>query len=1126
MTGFVGSLGTAFGAALDPLRVALGSEDEFSDLLKSHGWEAPAGSFDIAAVRSLFAVDTHFAAFEQLYEQAASADAVQAVQLVLDAIDELKAVVDKVQKLALVIADQQAPFPFSESEFWSEFPGELVEDLFVGYLETYQSSLAVPLVFLGIIEHEEVTPGATGRVDYVRATIHWDRIPDLLNPQTLIDTVFVAETGEFLARRLIETVALGLLVDGLRGVLLTPEEAVVDAYYTSDNDARDDLQMLLLPLLGGDDEAGLPFDLGLTILPIPTQADGEPTGVAIGPAVFGAPAEVDLGMLDLAISGGFLDDRGLQVELRPGGVSVAPSLSDGVFAELTIGTSPSEPMVLIGSPDGHRLQAERFAVGIRAEGTPQGVEVRIDLSLDGVALLFDTSGSDEFTKRVAGDEEQQVGFSTGLTWSSRHGLTFRGHIGLTAHVPVTARFGPISLDSVTLGLTTADGTLALTAGANGSGRLGPITVVVQGLGLQFAARPIAQGDLPGNFGVLDVDWSVRAPDGYGLEIAVSDDIRGAGFLARDAATDRWIGAIDLKVNRFRFTGLVVTERDSLIGLLWFQGLKIPLFGGVITGVGVLVAYRRRSDRDAFLGAMKSGGLEALMFPADPIAQAPVLAANLVQLFPYDADRTVAGILARWVFGEAAELVVVDLGLLVEFTSSDLQKIIVVGRGRARVKDLSEEQFRLNVELYGEWDIGRGELIVLASLRDSRLVGGELSGDGMLYSGPLAGFILTVGGFNPRYQLPAQLPELRRLSARIIDSDNLKLGVELYFALTSSSIQFGVEAVIWAGVSGFSITGTFQLDALIRFDFSMVVDLEFSVTLRRGDTVLASISFTGVLEGVSPLKLDGKAKLEILFFSISVPVSLQIGDDGAVTQPEVDALEPLRQAMTAAENWISGGEAEMVLSQIEREGVWATPEGSLQMSQHVVPLEMELTRLGPSPLVRPQRFQVTDVDLAGPRNTDEVQAEFSPGVYKDLDLDESIGAPLTESLASGFELAADAAVAGVEVAGNADYEEFFVDAPVAEGSEEAPEMLMRTGDRPSRAPKTPYADERAFYKSPTGLLAVSERRFITVNDNLEPDGSHSTSTLLGGLTYTQAREIRGAAPESEFDRIVRRHEAVA
>ncbi|MDX2381761.1 MAG: hypothetical protein QNM02_18630, partial [Acidimicrobiia bacterium] len=255
-TDFVGSLGTAFGAALDPLRVALGSEPEFSDLLKSHGWEAPPESFDIADVRALFAVDAHFEAFEQLYEQAASADAVQAVQLVLDAIDELKTVVDNIQKMTRVIADQQAPFPFSESDFWSEFPGQLVEDLFVGYLETHQSSLAVPLVFLGIIEHEEVSPAEAGRVDYVRATIHWDRIPDLLNPQTLIDTVFVAETGEFLARRLIETVALALLVDGLRGVLLTPEETVVDAYYTSDNDARDDLQMLLLPLLGGDHPLG------------------------------------------------------------------------------------------------------------------------------------------------------------------------------------------------------------------------------------------------------------------------------------------------------------------------------------------------------------------------------------------------------------------------------------------------------------------------------------------------------------------------------------------------------------------------------------------------------------------------------------------------------------------------------------------------------------------------------------------------------------------------------------------------------------------------------------------------------------------------------------------------------
>ena len=98
-------------------------------------------------------------------------------------------------------------------------------------------------------------------------------------------------------------------------------------------------------------------------------------------------------------------------------------------------------------------------------------------------------------------------------------------------------------------------------------------------------------------------------------------------------------------------------------------------------------------------------------------------------------------------------------------------------------------------------------------------------------------------------------------------------------------------------------------------------------------------------------------------------------------------------------------------------------------------------------------------------------------------------------------------------------------PKAEDSEEAPEMLMRTGDRLPRSPKAPSADERSFYKSPTGMLTVSEPRFITVNDNLEPDGTHATSTLLDGLTYTQARDISTAASGSAFDRIVRRHEVI-
>ncbi len=307
--------------------------------------------------------------------------------------------------------------------------------------------------------------------------------------------------------------------------------------------------------------AGPALGLALDALPILETGDegGLPVGVAIGPAVHGGPFDADLGPLVLRLEGGFLDDRGAQLELRPSGILVAPDLSEGVFAELYVGDEPGRPIVLIGPPNGYRVEARKFAFGLRSEGLVAGSEMRIDVAFDGVNLVFDATESDDFTRKVTGDETQRIGFDTGLSWSSRHGLTLRGQVSLRARTAVNLRLGPVSVDGLALEMSNDTGALTLSAGASG---------------------------------------------------------------------------------------------------------------------------------------------QALHFPADAVGQAPALVARLVQLFPYDDARSVAGLLARWVFGEEAELVVIDLGLMIECSGTGLHKVLVVGRGRARVKNLSPDVLFLGVDLAG------------------------------------------------------------------------------------------------------------------------------------------------------------------------------------------------------------------------------------------------------------------------------------------------------------------------------------------------------------------------------------------------------------------------------------------
>ena len=93
-----------------------------------------------------------------------------------------------------------------------------------------------------------------------------------------------------------------------------------------------------------------------------------------------------------------------------------------------------------------------------------------------------------------------------------------------------------------------------------------------------------------------------------------------------------------------------------------------------------------------------------------------------------------------------------------------------------LKHLPRDVYRVQVDLFGHYDVEAGTFFLRAELRDSRLASGELTGGGLICYDDAAEerFVVSLGGFNPRYAAPAKLQGVPRITAHLADRPALKI----------------------------------------------------------------------------------------------------------------------------------------------------------------------------------------------------------------------------------------------------------------------------------------------------------------------------------------------------------------
>ena len=460
------------------------------------------------------------------------------------------------------------------------------------------------------------------------------------------------------------------------------------------------------------------------------------------------------------------------------------------------------------------------------------------------------------------------------------------------------------------------------------------------------------------------------------------------------------------------------------------------FGFVLTGIGGLMGINRTVVTDAITQGLRNGILDHIMFPPDPIRNAPQIISDLRTIFPPVADRYVFGPMLQLAWGTPS-LIICQLGVILEVP--DPVRIILIGQLKMALPTEDVALVEIHIDVLGIIDFGQKFMSIVGSMHDSRITIYSMYGDMAVrvFWGDPPNFAFSMGGWNPHFTPPPGMPALRRLTVAIGLGDNPRITSDSYFAVTSNSFQFGAHAELYAGAGGFSIRGWIGFDALVIFSpFSFIVDISAGVELKAGSSTLASIHLSGHLSGPNPWHIWGEACLSLFFFDICVGFDVEIGDKKPEDLPTADPWPLLEAAIKKPESWsatIPAGGARAVSLAIPAGStppVLVDPLGGISLHEKVLPLNRKITKFGEARPIGPDHYNVTTVRVgAAPAPSwAPVKDYFAIGQFQELSDPEKLSRPSFEPMDAGVSVASDAAAHGGSLGIDVVYETIIVDAP--------------------------------------------------------------------------------------------------
>ncbi len=707
------------------------------------------------------------------------------------------------------------------------------------------------------------------------------------------------------------------------------------------------------------------------------------------------------------------------MDAPPPGATTSPSVLDapllpGEEVRFTFApqyATPQAPYVV--SLFGTRIELGTLAFTIVIADS--GVELKL-LAKDS-ALVVERGDGDGFINKLLPDSGIRLGFDLGigLAFTPEPRLFVEGGSGLQATIALNKSLGPAQLQQLYLELASGSkvpgGGMRFETSVAASVKLGPITASVDRLGFEvFVGRD--DGSPPG--------IGFKAPSGIGLAVDASI-VTGGGYLFHDAAKGEYAGVLQLDFQglTLQAIGLITTKLPSgrpgysILLIIESEFLSIELgYGFRLTGVGGLVGYNRTVAIDPLRAGLKAGVLDAILFPPNPVADAPRIVSALETIMPPQDDQFLFGLMARITWG-VPTLVTIDLGVLFERDSPSRLVILAQLHIVLPSEDLPIAVFKLDA--IGVVNFDTGEVSLDAVLYDSHVTSFPMTGDMAMRAkfGENSMFALAIGGLHPRFNPPPGFPVLKRVMIALSQTDNAKLTLSAYLGLTANTAQLGARLDLLFKAAGFSVEGHLGFDALFTFSpFSFIVDISAGVTLKWHGHTLFGVTLDLTLSGPSPWRASGKATFEIWWFSKSVSFDHTFGGDAP--PPELPPADPgpiLLAALADPRNWsaaLPGAASSLAsLRDAPADGtVLLHPLADLTVRQRVVPLGIEMSKFGSGAVSGERRFDITVLDAKGnlALGVTGVLDQFAPGQFLDLSDDEKLQRPSFERMGAGVRVA--------------------------------------------------------------------------------------------------------------------------
>lgn len=1134
--GTLAALAEYLAGVLQPLAERL-SAGEIRGLLAELGLAMPASIEAASGLRS------------------AAAEAVNQLRKLADLVDELESAVaeeDTAQILASSLALAAAVagvmreiervgealrdaasgtgIPAEElNAFIDALPRRLLDYLLITDLERFPGA-AESLEFAGALERAEIAESGPHHPAFVLRRLHVDELISFLaDPAERLESLYGWGAATFDGSTLLATLARLAARAGLPAILDT----------------------------GGPEPV---LDMGLVELR--PKTDVVPPGLLVTvvgePAIDDNPVAEDRWQLRVVLDVGF--ELATEIVLQPGEqVTFVPADGEAagdVLVEWVSGGPNQPPVVILGQPGGSRIEAAsvRAAAGAELEWRAETGDAVGDLVLSGAItggrVVLDLGDADGFLRSLFPDDHLAVDFDVVLVWSSTRGLHIEGASGLEAELPVDLQVGPVRVLSLHVGLEVAADGLAVKTLSSAAVDLDIATVTVDRVGAETA---LAFPDGGGNLGVADLSVGYKPPRGLGLTVDAGP-LSGTGYLFFDRDEERYAGAVQLDVDGLALSavGLLTTGlpqdagRYSLLVLVSaadFAPVNLG-FGFTLDGVGGLLGLNRAADTGELRSRLRGGGLDALAFPPDPLDGADELVGRLGSKFPPAPGRHLVGPAALIGWGTPTML---TIELVVALELPEPVRLVALAQLRARLPSKGRTLVRLNMDALGVVDFDRGRASLDAVLYDSAVVGQSIGGEMALRARWLGrtGFVLAVGGLNPRYEPPADFPELEPLSLTF-ERSGAEVRLEAYFALTTNTAQVGACLTVAISASRFTIDGMLQFDALIEFTpFRFVVDIAGRVRLRWGSRTLAGIYLEMTLAGPVPLHARGRARFKLgpLSLSASFDRTLDPGEPPAAPPP-ADPLPALLEALADPRSWSAlppVAQRSMVsLRKVDEPAVALHPLGELTVRQRVVPLEVRIERYGQRALAGGPRELRLTVSLPGeaPVEARTVTDRFAPAQFFELDDDDKLSAPAFQPLPSGVRLETpDAAFGGQDdgelmTSAPVGYDTRVVDDGAARDAAayEASARRIRTAvTRRARTLAGSAHARGARYRGPELGLRLRDPVYVVARHaDLRVD-SFVSSGGSEGLSHTAAVQLLHRKQQPDQDarlQVVARHESVA